>query len=286
MRPHLVFTPSDLHHVVTWSFLIIFKISSCNYYHNFPTWYIYVFKTSSPRSRANRRLVVLLVVCGMGQSALPWLRASCRAAGSSSCDFSALFLHCVKTQQESLCAMAIVGKVHVTKMRCLQKVTHDNGHSEFLAIECKVSGSAQGLARVTASTVVLLPDDEKWRITTMTRGHSDHPTQYTDLFAASCGAVGEFTVRGYNFPLRRLDGNFYAQVFPFGPLFSHTKVHPTGAPVCPFPLSAHAVATFMHYNWNIPRSLSSCSPKFQNTGWKTMARCVLMKDTGGDPLKH
>ena len=38
-------------------YLIIFKISPWNYYCNFTTWYFYVFKTSSPRSRANRRLV-------------------------------------------------------------------------------------------------------------------------------------------------------------------------------------------------------------------------------------
>ena len=52
LKPRLVFTSSDLHHVVALSYLIIFKISLCNYYCNFTSWYIYVFKTSfiSPRS--------------------------------------------------------------------------------------------------------------------------------------------------------------------------------------------------------------------------------------------
>ena len=59
LKPHLVFSSSDLHHVVTPSYLIIFKISSCNYYRNCTTWYVYVLKTSSPRSRANRRLVLM-----------------------------------------------------------------------------------------------------------------------------------------------------------------------------------------------------------------------------------
>ena len=57
LKPHLVSASSDLHHVVALSYLIIFKISSCNYYCKFTTWYMCVFKTSSPRSRANRRLV-------------------------------------------------------------------------------------------------------------------------------------------------------------------------------------------------------------------------------------
>ena len=57
LKPHLVFTSSDLHHVVALSYLVIFKISSCSSYYNFTTWYMYVFKTSSPRPRANHRLV-------------------------------------------------------------------------------------------------------------------------------------------------------------------------------------------------------------------------------------
>ena len=58
LKPHFVSTSSDLHRVVARSYLIIFKISSCSFhYYKFTTWYMYVFKTSSPRSRANRRLV-------------------------------------------------------------------------------------------------------------------------------------------------------------------------------------------------------------------------------------
>ena len=61
LKPHVVSTFSDLHHVVALSYLIIF--TSCNYYCNFTTWYIYVFKTSSPRSRANCRLVFVGAWC-------------------------------------------------------------------------------------------------------------------------------------------------------------------------------------------------------------------------------
>ena len=67
--------------------------------------------------------------------------------------------------------------------------------------------------------------------------------KYTDLFAASCGSLGEFTdikmsdegyamtrqMKNFNFPVRNLDGTFYAQVFPFDPSFFAVKVHPSGA---------------------------------------------------------
>ena len=77
----------------------------------------------------------------------------------------------------------------------------------------------------------------------MTVGHFHSRNQYTDLFAASCGSIGDFTdikhyeegyaipprMSDYNFPIRNLDGTFYAQVHPFDPYYFCTKVHPTGA---------------------------------------------------------
>ena len=61
--------------------------------------------------------------------------------------------------------------------------------------------------------------------------------------AASCGSLGEFTdikmseegyamtrqMKNFNFPVRNLDGTFYAQVYPFDPSFFAVKVHPSGA---------------------------------------------------------
>ena len=61
-------------------------------------------------------------------------------------------------------------------------------------------------------------DGEDWRIIAMTVGHLDSRFQYKDLFAASCGSIGDFTdikkydkgfaippqMRGYNFLIRNL----------------------------------------------------------------------------------
>ena len=73
--------------------------------------------------------------------------------------------------------------------------------------------------------------------------HLDSQLKYTDLFAPSCGSIGDFTdiakyeegyvvpaqMRNFNFPVRNFDGAFYEQVFPFDPFHFCTKVHPTGA---------------------------------------------------------
>ena len=63
--------------------------------------------------------------------------------------------------------------------------------------------------------------------------HLDSKTKYTDLFAASCGSIGDFTdiklsdegyamtrqMKHFNLPVRNLDGTFYAQVHPFDPSY-------------------------------------------------------------------
>ena len=86
-------------------------------------------------------------------------------------------------------------------------------------------------------------DDEEWRIITLFVNHLDSQLKYTDLFAASCGSLGEFTdikqseegyamtrqMKHFNFPVRNPDGTFYAQVHPFDPSFFAVKVHPSGA---------------------------------------------------------
>ena len=73
--------------------------------------------------------------------------------------------------------------------------------------------------------------------------HLDSNSKYTDLFAASCSSLGDFTdikqseegyamtrqMKHYNFPFRNPDGTFYEQVHPFDPSYFAVKIHPTGA---------------------------------------------------------
>ena len=61
--------------------------------------------------------------------------------------------------------------------------------------ECKIIGTADGCARVRASIHTLLTtfDNEEWRIITLFVNHLDSQLKYTDLFAASCGSIGDFT---------------------------------------------------------------------------------------------
>ena len=61
--------------------------------------------------------------------------------------------------------------------------------------ECKITGTGEGIARIKASihTVIESFDDEEWRIITLTVGHLDSQTKYTDLFASSCSSIGDFT---------------------------------------------------------------------------------------------
>ena len=129
----------------------------------------------------------------LGQSAR--YRLWCFAASPRLKSYSGLsqssFFHCVQTQQGSLLCL---GEVSVTKVVRRQKVARDKGYSKILAIECQVSGSAKGRARVQVyiHSRFATFDDEKWRLITMTGRPFDHATQYTDLFAASCGSIGEF----------------------------------------------------------------------------------------------
>ena len=110
--------------------------------------------------------------------------------------------------------------------------------------ECKVIGKADGCARVKASilTHITTFDEEEWKIITLFVAHLDSQLRYTNLFAPSCGSIGEFTdikkydeghaiskqMKDYNFPVRNFDGAFYEQVHPFDPSYCATKVHPTG----------------------------------------------------------
>ena len=124
-------------------------------------------------------------------------------------------------------------------------ISLNDGRYVIRPFECKIIGQAEGLARVKASihTFYTTFDDEAWRIITLFVNHLDSKLKYTDLFAASCGSLGEFTdikmseegyamtrqMKNFNFPVRNLDGTFYAQVYPFDPSFFAVKVHPSGA---------------------------------------------------------
>ena len=66
---------------------------------------------------------------------------------------------------------------------------------KYQQLNAGFSGSAQGHTRVKVNIHCRFAifDEEEWRLITMTCGHFDHATQYTDLFAASCGSIGDFT---------------------------------------------------------------------------------------------
>ena len=141
--------------------------------------------------------------------------------------------------------MAIKGEVHVQSMVWAPKISLNDGKYVIRPFECKIVGKAEGLARVRASihTFFATFDDGEWRIITLFVNHLDSKTKYIDLFAASCGSIGDFTdiklgdegyamtrqMKHFNFPVRNFDGTFYAQVHPFDPSYFAVKVHPTGA---------------------------------------------------------
>ena len=171
--------------------------------------------------------------------------------------------------------------------------------------ECKITGTGQGSARIKASIHTRLEsfDEEEWRIITLTVGHMDSRFQYTDLFAPSCGSIGDFTdiftdvqkydegyvvpqMRDYNFQVRNFDGTFYEQVFPFDPFYFCTKVHPTGALLLTphhsqLTLLQHLCIQFQYAKMPLRFSLI-----FQNTGLKMMALWALMKATAGNLPRH
>ena len=181
--------------------------------------------------------------------------------------------------------MAIKGEVHVKSMIWAPKISLNDGRYVIRPFECKIIGQAEGLARVKASihTFFTTFDDEEWRIITLFVNHLDSKLKYTDLFAASCGSLGEFTdikqseegyamtrqMQHFNFPLRNLDGTFYAQVHPFDPSFFAVKVHPSGV-----------LSFFKLLFW---RSQYSSLMTPQSTGWKMMEQCVFIHLTDGNP---
>ena len=83
--------------------------------------------------------------------------------------------------------------------------------------------------KASIHTILTSFDDEEWKIITLMVEHLDSQLKYTDLFAPSCGSIGDFTdikkyeegyvvpakMQEFNFPVRKFDGAFYEQVFLF-----------------------------------------------------------------------
>ena len=104
----------------------------------------------------------------------------------------------------------------------------NKGRYVICPLECKIIGNAEGCERVRAS---IHTHFTTFGIITLVVNHLDSHLKYNDLFATSCGSIGEFTniqklqagyamsrqMKHYNFPIRNFDGTFYAQVHPFDP---------------------------------------------------------------------
>ena len=138
--------------------------------------------------------------------------------------------------------MSILGEVRITHLKCKQRFTQDMGATEVIDVKRRIAGNAGGKAPIRASLHIRTEtfDDEEWKIITLM---CSHMADYDHLFAPSCGSVGDFTdiqqdaegnlaitpeMQYYNFSVRRLNGDFYAHVYPFDTKF-YRKVHPAGA---------------------------------------------------------
>ena len=123
---------------------------------------------------------------------------------------------------------------------------------------------------------------------------------YIELFARSFGSIGEFIdikqyedgalaitpqMRNFSFPVRRVNGDFYAHVYPFDAKFftkctlreHYCSLAPTLTWLC---CNTYA------YICRSPNDLSMLSRKCRNTGSRKMAQPALMNITDGDRRKH
>ena len=153
--------------------------------------------------------------------------------------------------------MAIKGEVHVKSMVWMPKILLHDGRYVI-----RPFGKAEGLARVKASIHTLFTtfDDEEWRIITLFVNHLDSQLKYTDLFAASCGSLGEFTdiklneegyamtrqMKHYNFPVRNPDGTFYNKSTHLTRRISQSRCTHWSPPSHTSPLPTHLAAAYHH----------------------------------------
>ena len=158
--------------------------------------------------------------------------------------------------------MAIKGEVHDKSMVWAPKITLNDGRYVIRPFECKIVGTAEGLARVRASihTFFAIFDNEEWRIITLFVNHLDSKTKYTDLFAASCGSIGDFTDiawwwglcydsanETFHFPCTKSWWNLLCTSASFWPFLLRCQGAPHWCP--PFytsPLPAHLAAAYHH----------------------------------------
>ena len=184
-------------------------------------------------------------------------------------------------------AMAIKGEVHVRNLLCHPIASFHQGRYVIRPFECKITGKAKGCARVKASihTILTSIDDEEWRIITLMVEHLDSQLLYTDLFAPSCGSIGDFTdikkygegyvvppqMRDYNFSVRNFDGAFYDQVYPFDPFYFCTRCIRQGLFCLPPIIRSLHCCNMYASNLNMLKSLFSFSRIFRDTGLRMTA---------------
>ena len=77
--------------------------------------------------------------------------------------------------------MSILGKVRISGLRCLQQFTQDQGLTDVIDVECKLSGYARGKVHIRASLHIRTAsfDNEEWKLITLMCSHYVHK----DLFA-------------------------------------------------------------------------------------------------------
>ena len=127
-----------------------------------------------------------------------------------------------------------------------------------------------------------------------------HGRLYETLFAPSCGSVGDFTdiqqdaegnlaitseMQCYNFSVRRLNGDWYAHVYPFDTKYFR-KVHPAGALLFS---GVHSHLMLLQYILiNLPSAKTPIwvFPKSPSTGWNMMAPCAWMMRIDGSQLQQ
>ena len=126
-----------------------------------------------------------------------------------------------------------------------------------------------------------------------------HYTNYHELFAPSCGSIGDFTdiqqdtdgnlaitseMQCYNFSVRRLNGDFYAHVYPFDTKF-YRKVHPARALLFS---GVHSHLMLLQYILiHLPNVKVSIWVYLRcpSTGWSMTELCAWMMNIDGDLLQ-
>ena len=183
--------------------------------------------------------------------------------------------------------MAIKGEVHVRNLLWHPAATFQQGRYVIQPFECKITGTAQGCARVKASihTILASFEEEEWRIITLTVGHLDSQSKYTDLFAPSCGPIEDFTdikkydegyvvppkMRNFNFPVRTSTAPFMCKFIPLTrSIFAPRCIRPVHSCSPPTTLILHCCNICVS-NSSTPKSLFSFFLTFRNIGLTMMA---------------